>query len=120
MTKGKNWFDMRAPELTEERKNDLTVLQYRNALDPKRFYKAPDLKTIPKYFQVRHFLFSEACLNLNICCLLSNSEMYTVKLKMPASFIVLYFVVCLALLKKAPVDSGMRIYCYDVNLCLCL
>ncbi len=53
LTKGKNWFDMKAPEMTEETKNDLLVLQYRNALDPKRFYKAPDLKTVPKYFQVR-------------------------------------------------------------------
>ncbi len=53
MTKGNNWFDMKAPDMTEEKKNDLLVLQYRNSLDPKRFYKALDLKTLPKYFQVR-------------------------------------------------------------------
>ena len=52
MSKGKNWFEMKAPEMTEDLKNDLTVLQYRRVLDPKRFYKAPDLKVLPKFFQV--------------------------------------------------------------------
>ena len=52
-TKGKDWFNLPATELTEEKKNDLMVLQYRRALDPKRFYKAPDIRAIPKYFQVR-------------------------------------------------------------------
>ena len=51
-TKGQGWYNMPATELTEERKNDLMVIQMRRALDPKRFYKAPDLKTLPKYFQV--------------------------------------------------------------------
>lgn len=53
MTKGNNWYNMPATELTEERKNDLKVLQMRHALDPKRFYRANDLRTAPKYFQVR-------------------------------------------------------------------
>jgi hypothetical protein len=52
--KGKDWFDMKAPELTEERKNDLMIVKMRDALDPKRFYSAPDLKGLPKFFQVRH------------------------------------------------------------------
>ena len=43
---------MPATELTEERKHDLAVLQMRKVLDPKRFYKAHDLKAAPKYFQV--------------------------------------------------------------------
>ena len=43
---------MKAPEMTDEQKNDLMVLQWRRALDPKRFYKAPDIKALPKYFQV--------------------------------------------------------------------
>ena len=43
---------MPAPDVTEEMKNDLLVLQMRRALDPKRFYKAPDRKGLPKYFQV--------------------------------------------------------------------
>lgn len=51
-TKGKDWFNLPATELTEEKKNDLMVLQYRRALDPKRFYKAPDIRAIPKYFQM--------------------------------------------------------------------
>ncbi|OWF50519.1 deoxynucleotidyltransferase terminal-interacting protein 2-like [Mizuhopecten yessoensis] len=51
MTKGKGWFNMTAPEMTEETKNDLTVLQMRRALDPKRFYKSNDIKTLPKFFQ---------------------------------------------------------------------
>ena len=51
-SKGKNWFDMKAPEMTEEQKNDLKILQMRHALDPKSFYKKNDLKNLPKFFQV--------------------------------------------------------------------
>jgi len=51
-TKGDKWFNMPATEIPEERKHDLEVLRMRKALDPKRFYKANDLKTAPKYFQV--------------------------------------------------------------------
>ena len=51
-TKGEKWFHMAAPEITEERKHDLEVLQMRKALDPKRFYKSSDTKVAPKYFQV--------------------------------------------------------------------
>lgn len=43
---------MRPPEMTDEVKRDLEVLQMRNVLDPKRFYKHNDRKTLPKYFQV--------------------------------------------------------------------
>ena len=52
-TKGDNWFGMKAPEVTEETRRELEVLQMRSALDPKRFYKKNDLKVLPKYFQVR-------------------------------------------------------------------
>lgn len=52
-TKGKDWFNMPATEITEEIENDLKVLQMRKALDPKHFYKKNDLKVLPKYFQVR-------------------------------------------------------------------
>jgi hypothetical protein len=39
--------------MTEEKKNDLMVLQMRKVLDPKRFYKGSDLHgSLPKYFQV--------------------------------------------------------------------
>ena len=43
---------MKAPEMTEEYKNDLTVLHMRKTLDPKRFYKNNDIKALPKFFQV--------------------------------------------------------------------
>lgn len=57
-TKGDAWFGMKAPEVTEETRRELEVLQMRSALDPKRFYKKNDLKVLPKYFQVRTQIFS--------------------------------------------------------------
>ena len=51
-TKGADWYNMPAPELTEERKNDLELLQMRNVLDPKRFYKKNKSENLPKYFQI--------------------------------------------------------------------
>ncbi|XP_061397701.1 deoxynucleotidyltransferase terminal-interacting protein 2 [Musca vetustissima] len=51
-TKGKNWFNMPATEMTEEIQNDLKILQMRSVLDPKHFYKKNDLKVLPKYFQI--------------------------------------------------------------------
>lgn len=51
-TKGKDWFNLPATELTEEVKQDLEILQMRSVLDPKHFYKKNDLKVLPKYFQV--------------------------------------------------------------------
>jgi len=59
-TKGAAWFGMGAPEMTEETKRDLEVLQMRNAADPKRFYKKNDLKVLPKYFQVGQVIDSPA------------------------------------------------------------
>lgn len=51
-TKGKQWFNLPAPEMTEEVKRDLEIIQMRSALDPKQFYKRNDMKTLPKYFQI--------------------------------------------------------------------
>lgn len=51
-TKGKKWFNMPAPEMTEEIKHDLEVIQMRSVLDPKHFYKKNDIKALPKYFQI--------------------------------------------------------------------
>ncbi|KAK3539561.1 hypothetical protein QTP70_010233 [Hemibagrus guttatus] len=51
-TTGDGWFNMRAPELTEELKNDLKAQQMRQATDPKRFYKKNDREGFPRYFQV--------------------------------------------------------------------
>lgn len=59
-TKGKNWFNMAAPEMTEEKKNDLTILHMRKALDPKRFYKNNDTLSLPKYFQLGTVVESSA------------------------------------------------------------
>ena len=43
---------MPAPEMTEELKNDLKVLQMRETLDRAHHYKKSDWKQLPKYFQV--------------------------------------------------------------------
>ena len=51
-TKGGDWYNMPALELTEERRQDLELLQMRGVLDPKRFYKKNDSDKLPKYFQV--------------------------------------------------------------------
>ena len=51
-TKGKDWYNLPAPELTPEVRHDLQVIRMRSVLDPKHFYKKNDLKTIPKYFQI--------------------------------------------------------------------
>ncbi|KAL7884871.1 hypothetical protein AOLI_G00076410 [Acnodon oligacanthus] len=51
-TTGDGWFNMRAPELTEDLRNDLKALKMRSAMDPKRFYKKNDREGFPKYFQV--------------------------------------------------------------------
>lgn len=59
-TKGDKWFNLPATELTEERKNDLEVLHMRKALDPKRFYKGNDMKSIPKFFQFGTVVESKA------------------------------------------------------------
>ncbi|XP_026258873.2 deoxynucleotidyltransferase terminal-interacting protein 2 [Urocitellus parryii] len=51
-TAGDGWFGMKAPELTDELKNDLRALKMRASMDPKRFYKKSDRDGFPKYFQV--------------------------------------------------------------------
>jgi hypothetical protein len=51
-TKGPKWFDMAAPEVTDQRKNDLEALKLRGALDTKTFYKRNTVTTAPKYFHV--------------------------------------------------------------------
>ncbi|XP_046970489.1 deoxynucleotidyltransferase terminal-interacting protein 2 [Vanessa cardui] len=57
-TKGPGWFNMKAPEISEELKNDLQVLKMRSALDPKHFYKKNDMEVLPKYFQVGRIMDS--------------------------------------------------------------
>ena len=49
---GKDWFEMKAPPMTPELRNDLKLLKMRNALNPSQHYKATDWKRLPRYFQV--------------------------------------------------------------------
>uniref|UniRef100_A0A0M3HXD1 Fcf2 domain-containing protein n=1 Tax=Ascaris lumbricoides TaxID=6252 RepID=A0A0M3HXD1_ASCLU len=51
-TKGQDWFDLPATEMTEERVRDLQIIQMRDALDTKTHYKRNDRSVLPKYFQV--------------------------------------------------------------------
>lgn len=51
-TTGPEWFNMRAPELTPELKEDLKALQLKSVIDPSRFYKKSDAKKLPKFFQM--------------------------------------------------------------------
>ncbi|VDO90724.1 unnamed protein product [Heligmosomoides polygyrus] len=51
-TKGRDWFDLPATELTDEAKADLELLQMRAAIDPLAFYRRNDREVLPKYFQV--------------------------------------------------------------------
>ena len=39
-------------ELTEELKNDLRAIQYRDQIFPKRFYRNNDSCKLPEYFQI--------------------------------------------------------------------
>lgn len=48
---------MKAPEMTDELKNELQVIQMRSALDPKHFYKRSEMKSLPKYFEVNFIEF---------------------------------------------------------------
>ncbi|XP_070817490.1 deoxynucleotidyltransferase terminal-interacting protein 2 [Chaetodon trifascialis] len=49
---GDAWFNMKAPEISQELKGDLQVLKMRGSMDPKRFYKKNDRDGFPKYFQM--------------------------------------------------------------------
>lgn len=51
-TTGPEWFNMKAPEITPELKEDLKALQLKHIIDPARFYKKNDSKKLPKFFQV--------------------------------------------------------------------
>jgi len=59
-TKGSKWYNLPATEMTDEIRNDLTVLRMRSALDPKRFYKSNDIDALPKYFQIGTVIESSA------------------------------------------------------------
>nr|XP_039269047.1 deoxynucleotidyltransferase terminal-interacting protein 2-like [Styela clava] len=57
---GKDWFNMKPPEMTRDVKRDLEILRMRGVLDPKRFYKHNDRQTIPRYFQIGKVMDSPA------------------------------------------------------------
>jgi len=59
-TKGNDWYNMPALEMTEEREKDLELLQMRGVLDPKRFYKKNTSDNLPKYFQIGTIVDSAA------------------------------------------------------------
>ena len=46
-----NWYNLPAPQMTDEVKRDLRLLKLRGVMDPKRFYKSADQTNFPKYFQ---------------------------------------------------------------------
>jgi len=41
-TLGKGWFDLQPMEMDDSLKRDIQMIQMRNYMDPKRFYKNPD------------------------------------------------------------------------------
>ncbi|KAK0394475.1 hypothetical protein QR680_000759 [Steinernema hermaphroditum] len=51
-TTGTNWFDMQATEMTDEKKNDIEILQMRAQLDPLSRYRKAYRDVMPKFFQV--------------------------------------------------------------------
>jgi len=51
-TAGSKWFDLPAPTITPQLKQDLQLLNMRAYLDPKRHYKKTHKSEIPKYFQI--------------------------------------------------------------------
>lgn len=51
-TAGKAWFDLPAPEMTDELRRELQIIRLRHHMDPKRHYKRLSEK-LPKFFQVR-------------------------------------------------------------------
>jgi hypothetical protein len=54
-TLGPDWFHLSAPEMTDELKQDLKVLNLRNFINPKDIYKKPGIEN-PKYLEVRSSL----------------------------------------------------------------
>jgi hypothetical protein len=57
---GNGWFNMSRPEMTDELKQELQVLQLRGYVDPKRFYKKSSQSKMPEYFEVGHVVTGAA------------------------------------------------------------
>jgi len=58
-TAGPAWFNLSAPEMTDEFKQDLKVLNLRNYITPKDIYKKPPIEN-PKYLEVGTVIESSA------------------------------------------------------------
>ena len=48
----RDWYELPAPQITKEVENDLRLLGLRGVLATDRFYKRPDSKKLPIYFQM--------------------------------------------------------------------
>ena len=49
---GPMWFNMTAPEMTPELKEDLKAMQVKQYTDPTQFFKKNDKKKLAKFFQI--------------------------------------------------------------------
>src|SRR3989338_5752014 len=60
-TAGKGWFDLPAPVMKPELKNEISALYLRSYIYKDRFYKkVTDTKRLPKHFQVGEIIASSA------------------------------------------------------------
>lgn len=59
-TSGPKWFNVPAPEQTEQVRNDLEVLRTRSVLDPKMPLRNKDLRRLPKHFHTGTIVESAA------------------------------------------------------------
>uniref|UniRef100_A0A0N4ZH14 Fcf2 domain-containing protein n=1 Tax=Parastrongyloides trichosuri TaxID=131310 RepID=A0A0N4ZH14_PARTI len=57
---GKGWFNMKAPEMTDEIKRDLEAIKMRSTLDPTAHYRKNDSDSLPKYFQIGRVIETKA------------------------------------------------------------
>ncbi len=51
-TVGKDWFDMKPPEITTKIKEGLQAIQLRDIIDPAKFIKKIDRQEVPKFFKI--------------------------------------------------------------------
>ena len=65
-TTGRRWFDMAAPELTDEVKNDLKLLKYQQVLSNNTFMKGNDRRGHAKHFQIGTVMDQVGITNLNL------------------------------------------------------
>ena len=52
MDAGKAWGSMPKVELTDQLRNDLKAIKFRNQIFSKKFYKKNDSEKLPQYFQI--------------------------------------------------------------------